>query len=143
MAAKEMIGKSKLCIVLSILERICQYFILYILEVIDSEYAKKISKKPLYIYQKTIIYIFFIYFLMHWAIKREDLYIEHYSWRFIYNGWQWSTRLIWSLYMNMSTQGPIMLVFIKSLTDSTVRMQTTHWYLKEHTSRGLAQNQHW
>ena len=48
MAAKETVGKSKLCIVLAILDRISQsYFILYILEVIDSEYAKKITKKPL------------------------------------------------------------------------------------------------
>ena len=48
MAAKETIGKSKLCIVVSILDRIAQsFFILYILEVIDSEYAKKINKKPL------------------------------------------------------------------------------------------------
>ena len=82
---------------------------------------------------------------MHWAIKREDLYIEHYSWRFIYNGFQWSIRLIWSMYINMSTQGHIMLVdwFIRLLTDLTVRMQTvmqtTHWYVKEHTARGLAQ----
>ena len=49
--------------------------------------------------------------------------------------------------MNMSTQGPIMLVdwFIKLLTDSTVRMQTvmqtTHWYVKEPTARGPARDQ--
>ena len=84
---------------------------------------------------------------MHWAIKREDLYIEHNSGRFIYNRLQWSIRLLLSMYMNMSTQGPIMLVdwFIKLLNDSTVRMQmvmqTTHWYVKEHTARGLARNQ--
>ena len=78
--AKETVGKSKLCIVLSILDRISQsFFILYISEVIDSENAKKINKKPLYICQKTIIYIFFKDFLMHYTIKREDLYIEHYS----------------------------------------------------------------
>ena len=48
MAAKETVGKSKLCIVLAILDRISQsYFILCFLEVIDSEYAKKITKKPL------------------------------------------------------------------------------------------------
>ena len=48
MAAKETVGKSKLCIVLAILDRISQsFFILYILEVTDSEYAKKITRKPL------------------------------------------------------------------------------------------------
>ena len=48
MAAKETVGKSKLCIVLPIPDRISQTFvILYILEVIDSEYAKKITKKTL------------------------------------------------------------------------------------------------
>ena len=74
MAAKETIGKSKLCIVLAILDRISQsFFILYILEVTDSEYAKKINKKPLQFCQKTIIYIFFVDFIMHCAIKREDL----------------------------------------------------------------------
>ena len=45
--------------------------------------------------------------------------------------------------MNMSTQGPIMLVewFIILLTDSTVQMQMvlhiTHWYVKEHTALAL------
>ena len=48
MAAKETVGKSKLCIVLPILDRLSQtFFILYILEVFDSEYAKKSTKKPL------------------------------------------------------------------------------------------------
>ena len=44
MAAKEAIGKSNLCIFLPILDRISlTFFMLYILEVIDSEYAKKIT----------------------------------------------------------------------------------------------------
>ena len=47
MAAKKTLGKSsKLCIVLPILDRISQsFFILYILEGMDSKYAKKINKK--------------------------------------------------------------------------------------------------
>ena len=45
---KETVGKSKLCIVLPILDRISKsFFILYILEVIDPVYAKKINKKLL------------------------------------------------------------------------------------------------
>ena len=48
MAAKETVGKSKLCIVLAILDRISQSFlILYILEVTDSEFVKEINKTPL------------------------------------------------------------------------------------------------
>ena len=47
MAAKETVGKSKLCIVLPILDRISQsFFILYILEATDFEYAKTINNKP-------------------------------------------------------------------------------------------------
>ena len=29
---------------------------------------------------------------MDWAIKREDLYIEHYSWRFISDGFTYDGR---------------------------------------------------
>ena len=64
MAAKETVGKSKLCIVLPILDRITQsFFILYILEVTDSEYAKKINKKKTVILSKD--HNIFIDFLMH------------------------------------------------------------------------------
>ena len=53
MAAKETVGKSKLCIVLAILDRISQSFFLF-LEVTDAEFA---NKKPLLFCQKTITYI--------------------------------------------------------------------------------------
>ena len=147
MAAKETVGKSKICIVLPILDRISQlFFVLYILEVIHSEYAKKISKKAAVNLSKDHkIYFFVIDFPMHWSIKQE-LYIKHHRWRFIYNGWQWGIRLILPMYMNMSTQVDW---FVRLLTDSTVRMQTvhtrvmqtTHWYVKEHAVPGPAQNQ--
>ena len=60
MAAKETVGKSKLCIVLPIHDRNSQYFfILYILEGMDSEYRKKIDEKPVEMCIKTMKYIFF------------------------------------------------------------------------------------
>ena len=59
MAAKETVGKSKLCIVLAILDRISQsFFILYILEVTDSEFAKTIDKSHCNFVKKHNIYIF-------------------------------------------------------------------------------------
>ena len=67
MAAKETVGKSELCIVLPILDRVSQsffYFIAYILDVIDSEYAKKITKDSVNLSKNHNIY-FFIAFLMH------------------------------------------------------------------------------
>ena len=131
--------KSKLCIVLPIPDRISQFFFYFIH---FRGHWFRICKEN---YQKATVNLskdhniyFFIDFLMHWAIKREDMYLEHYSWRFSYNGLQWSIRLIWFMYMNIWAHK---VWFIRLLIDSTVRMQTvmqiTHWYVKEHTARGL------
>ena len=59
MADKEKVGQPKLCKVLSIFDRFYQYFfILYISEVMDFDYAKQIIyKKPLDMCLKTIRYI--------------------------------------------------------------------------------------
>ena len=73
----------------------------------DSEYAETITKNPLYICLKIIRYLFFLDFLMHWAIKRSDhrtLLLKMWQWQWVAVKYQGTMSL------NMSTPGPAMLL---------------------------------